>query len=106
MEELIVILLKSGPGFVLAGVLLWLYVGKVRDYREAVEKLYGIIRETVASDQQHRATIEEAARALVNVDRRLEDLGLSVRRIDQQLDRGDLTGPHQLPPATGGDDRG
>ena len=55
----------------------------------APAQVIAVIKETAASEAQHRATIEEANKALQGIDRRLEDLTVAVRR----LDREDLTGP-------------
>jgi len=91
-ETVITSLLKGSPGFVIAGIILWLYVRKVADYKElvagrfkdseaAVSQVVTLVRETVTSDQQHRATIEESTKALQGMDRRLEELIAEVRRL-------------------------
>jgi len=92
----------------MAGVVLWLYVRKVTDYKDlvasrfkdseaAVAQVIALVKETVTSDQQHRATIEESTKALQGIDRRLEDLTVEVRRFPGPSSE-DLTGPHRRLP--------
>jgi hypothetical protein len=97
MEELLKALLQNGPGFVLAAVMLWLYIGQRNDYKELVKEqkesagdLTKLVRESVESDTQHRNTITQLLDAQKSVDQRLEDLARAMSRLP--IDE-DLTGP-------------
>lgn len=104
--DVVTTLIKSGPGFVLAGVMLWLYVGSKTTYTALVERLLIIIKETVTSDNQHRATLEETRTAISSLDtrmgsmevrmgtieRRLEELTAEIRR-NTDYRNADYTGP-------------
>jgi hypothetical protein len=88
VEELLKALLRNGPGFLMAGVLLWLFLAQRKDYKELVDQqkeasreLNSLVRETVTSDNEHRSTIEQMRDAQKSVDSRLEDLTREIREM-------------------------
>lgn len=98
MEELFKALLQNGPGFLLAAVMLWLFIGQRNDYKVLVKEqredavaLTALLRESAKIDAEHRATIEHLRDAQRAVDKRLEDVTNELREL--RRDRGDLTGP-------------